>query len=401
MAIFKYKAMNQMGERIEGTYTASSKNEVMEMISSNNYYPLGIEEVIESAKIELSIGKKVKVKDIAIFCRQFYTMLNAGVTINSALNILSTQLTNKKLREVTAKMEEEVKKGQTLSESMREHKNVFPDILISMVETGEISGNLDGVLLRMSSHFEKEFKINNKVKSAMMYPAIVSGVAVIVVTGLLIFIVPTFINMFKSSGTELPLLTRMVLGLSDIVTNYGIFILIGLAIIVFFISRYFKTVNGKIISSKIKLSIPILKTLNKKVITSRFTRTLATLLSSGVSLVQSIEIVSTVVGNQLAQDALIKVKEDITKGEGLASAIKKCDLFPSMLHSMIMIGEEAGTLDDILNKTADFYDEELETSIQQATSMIEPLLIVIMGVVIGIGVIGLMMPMFDMFNTIK
>lgn len=400
MAIFKYKAMNQKGERIEGTYTAASRDEVMNMISANNYYPLGIEEVIESTKIELSLFERVKVRDISIFCRQLYTMLNAGVSVNNALNILSNQITNKKLKNVVINLEERVKKGETLSEAMNEHSNVFPALLISMVEAGEMSGNLDGVFDRMAVHFEKETKINNKVKSAMIYPTILAIVAVVVVIILLAFVMPTFIKMFADSGVELPLVTKILLGASNALRNYGlVFFIIFIAISVF-LFRYKQTEKGKIFISKTKLSVPILKTLNKKIITSRFTRTLSTLLSSGIGIVQAIEVVSSVVGNKIAQQVLYEVREDLVKGEGLSNSIKKSDLFPPMLSSMIMIGEESGSLDDILNKTADFYDEELEVAVQTATALLEPLLIVVMGLVMGLIVIAIMLPMFSMYNMI-
>ncbi|MDD7795768.1 type II secretion system F family protein [Clostridium sp. 'White wine YQ'] len=400
MPNYRYKAMNQKGERLQGTYKAESEDEVINMISANNYYPLLVEEIQEGTKIELSSFEKVKTKDIAVFCRQFYTMLNAGVTINRSLHILSMQLTNKKLKESVGNIEEEVKKGQTLSEAMKMQGNIFPNLLVSMIETGEVSGNLDSVFLRMSTHYEKENKINNKVKSAMIYPAVLSVVAVVVVVVLLTFIMPTFIDLFTQSGAELPIPTKILLAISGGLRNYGLIIIFIVASIGFLIRYYFRSEAGQLTSSKIKLSLPILKTLNQKIIVSRFTRTLATLLSSGVTLVQALEVVSSVVGNKVAEEILNKVRESVIKGEGLANSISENSIFPPMLSSMIMIGEESGSLDDILNKTADFYDEELETAVQRATAMLEPLLIVVMGVVIGFIIISIMLPMFSMYNNI-
>lgn len=399
MPNYKYKAMNKKGDRIEGTYDAESRDEVINMISANNYYPLNVEEVKEGTKIEINFFNRVKIKDISIFCRQFYTMLNAGVSVNACLNILANQLENKKLKEAVTKVEEQVKKGETLSESMREQKGIFPPLLVNMVETGEFSGNLDSVLLRMSTHFEKETKINNKIKAAMMYPAVVSVVAITVLFALLIFVMPTFIDMFKQNGVTLPLITRMVLGLSTGLTKYGIFIAIAIGGIIFGIRYYLKTEGGQLKASKLKLSLPVLKGLNQKIITSRFTRTLSTLLASGVSLIQALEVISSVVGNKVAEEALVRVKENVIKGDGLAKSIEETKLFPAMLTSMIMIGEESGALDDILNKTADFYDEELEAAIQAATGLLEPLLIVIMGICMGVGIISIMMPMFNMYSN--
>ncbi|WP_238884237.1 type II secretion system F family protein [Clostridium sp. YIM B02551] len=400
MPNYRYKAMNQKGERLQGTYKAESEDEVINMISANNYYPLLVEEIQEGTKIQLFSFEKVKTKDIAVFCRQFYTMLNAGVTINRSLHILSMQLTNKKLKESVGNIEEEVKKGQTLSEAMKMQGSIFPNLLVSMIETGEVSGNLDSVFLRMSTHYEKENKINNKVKSAMIYPAVLSVVAVVVVVVLLTFIMPTFIDLFTQSGAELPTPTKILLAISGGLRNYGLIIIFIVIIIGFSIRSYFKSEAGQLTSSKIKLSLPVLKTLNQKIIVSRFTRTLSTLLSSGVTLVQALEVVSSVVGNKVAEDILSKVRESVIKGEGLANSISESSIFPPMLSSMIMIGEESGSLDDILNKTADFYDEELETAVQRATALLEPLLILVMGVVIGFIIISIMLPMFNMYNNI-
>lgn len=399
MPNFKYKAMNENGDRLQGTYAADSRDEVMDMISANNYYPLLVEEIQQGTTINLSIFDRVTTKDIAIFCRQFYTMLDAGVSINSSLNILARQLPNKKLKEVLSKVEDNVKKGETLSESMKLQGKVFPDLLISMVETGEMSGNLDSVMLRMSTHFEKENKINNKIKGAMVYPAVLSVLAVSVVTILLTFVMPTFIDMFTQSGVVLPLPTRILLAISGALSKHGLIILLIVVLIVLGLRYYFKSDSGQLFISKFKLTFPVLKGLNQKIIVSRFTRTLSTMLSSGVSLVQALETVSEVVGNKIAQDKLLEIREELIKGEGLSKPIEESKIFPPMLASMIKIGEESGSLDDILNKTADFYDEEVETTIQTTTALIEPLLLVLMGGVVGFIVISMMLPMFTMYNN--
>ncbi|GFZ32517.1 type II secretion system protein F [Clostridium zeae] len=399
MPNFKYKAMNENGDRLQGTYSADSRDEVMDMISANNYYPLLVEEIQQGTTINLSIFDRVSTKDIAIFCRQFYTMLDAGVSINSSLNILARQLPNKKLKEVLSKVEDNVKKGETLSESMKLQGKVFPDLLISMVETGEMSGNLDSVMLRMSTHFEKENKINNKIKGAMVYPAVLSVLAVSVVTVLLTFVLPTFIDMFTQSGVELPVPTKILLAISGALSKHGFLILLIIVLIVLGLRYYFKSDSGQLFISKFKLTFPIVKGLNQKIIVSRFTRTLSTMLSSGVSLVQALETVSEVVGNKIAQNKLLEIREELIKGEGLSKPIEESKIFPPMLASMIKIGEESGSLDEILNKTADFYDEEVETTIQTTTALIEPLLLIVMGGIVGFIVISIMMPMFTMYNN--
>ena len=399
MAKFKYRAMSGNGKKIEGNHVANSRDEVVQMITSNGYYPLMIEEVIESTNIELGFGEKVTTKDIAIFCRQLYTMIDAGVSINRALNIMANQLTNKKLRKVTAEIEEDVKKGEMLSAAINKHDDVFPQLLISMVESGEISGNLDTMMLRMSTHFEKENKLNNKIKAAMTYPTILGIVAVCAVMFIMTFVMPTFIEMFESEGVVLPITTKILINISAILQKNFLFIIICIICAIVGFKFYSRTEHGIYTISKLKLHLPIIGELNKKIIVSRFTRTLSTLIASGVSLVHSLPVVAGVLGNKIAEDAINKVREEVTKGEGLSEPIKEAGIFPEMLSSMINIGEETGQLDEILNKTADFYDEEVEQAIQTTTALIEPLLIVVMGLVIGFIVISIMLPMFDMYTA--
>ncbi|WP_127837007.1 type II secretion system F family protein [Clostridium prolinivorans] len=401
MPLYKYKAVNEKGEKIEGTYNGTSKDDVISMISTNNYYPLKIEEINERGKINFEIFNRVTIKDIAVFCRQFYTMLDAGLSINNALHILSEQLTNKKFKETISNIEEEVRKGSTLSEAMKLHNNIFPDLLINMIETGELSGNLDQIMLRMSNHYEKENKINNKVKNAMIYPIILSIISITVISVILIFVMPVFVDMFTNSGVELPLTTKILLGISNGIRENIIIIFLLISIIITLVRYYLKTYNGLLWINKMKLSLPIIKELNQKIIVSRFTRTLSTMLSSGLPLIQSLQIVGQVIGNKLVEDALNTVREKVIKGEGLALPIKETGLFPPMLSSMIGIGEESGALDEILNKTADFYDEELDSAITTFTSMLEPIMIVVMGVIVGFLIISIIQPMFGMYSTIQ
>ena len=400
MKKFKYRAMTKDGERIEGKYEANSKEDVLNMINSNGYYPLKIEEIIESKEIQIDIFDKVKTKDLSIFCRQFYTMLDAGVTIVNALSILSTELPNKKLKAILKEILEDVKKGELLSSSMSKYNKVFPQLLIKMIESGEVSGNMDEMMLRMANHFEKENKINNKVKSAMTYPAVLSVVAVVAVMFIMTFVMPTFIGMFEEEGVDLPFITKLTIGTSKFLSTNVILIVILLVMAIIGFNFYKNTDDGKILLSKLKINTPIIGNLNKKIIVSRFTRTLSTLLSSGVSLVHALPTVAGVLENKVAEEAILKIRENVIRGELLSSSIRENSIFPTMLSSMIKIGEESGSLDDILNKTADFYDEEVEQTIQTTTALIEPLLIVVMGVVIGVIVISIMLPMFNMYTQI-
>lgn len=399
MAKFKYRAMGSEGNKITGDYEAASKDEVIAMITSNGYYPLMVQQIEESTKIEFNLFAKVTTKDIAIFCRQLYTMLDVGVSINKALNIMSGQIENKLLKEAVKDIEERVKKGEMLSEAMKKHQEIFPKLLIAMVQSGEISGNLDTMMLRMSNHYEKDTKINNKIKSAMIYPAVLSLVAVVAIMFIMIYVMPTFIEMFESEGVNLPFTTKMLLGLSGFLSNNLLLILI-LTITIYVLFTYYKrTDQGIYTLSNLKLKLPVIGKLNKKIIVSRFTRTLSTLIASGVSLIHALPVVGEVLGNKVAEDALLKIKEEVVKGSGLSGPIRECGIFPEMLSSMVTIGEETGQLDEILNKTADFYDEEVEQAIIATTSLLEPILIVVMGVIIGFIVISVMLPMFDMYTA--
>ena len=398
MPKFKYRVMNSDGEKVEGSYEADSKDEVIDFISGNGYYPLMIEEISESAKIEINFNSKVKLKDLSVFCRQFYTMLNAGVPILTCLDILSNQIENKKLRQATKEINEEVEKGGVLSDAMRKHKDVFPDLLVSLVASGEASGNLDAIMLRMAIHYEKENKITNKVTGALIYPMILGMVSIGSVVFILTYVMPTFTEIFKQSGTVLPWSTRFLLGLSDGIKNNWIAIIIVIIISAYGLNIFFKSDQGILISSNLKLKLPILKKLNQMIIVSRFTRTLSTLIASGLPLIEALKIVSEVTGNKIAENALLKIRDKVMRGESLYSSMVESEIFPGMLYSMVKIGEETGSLDDILNKTADFYDDELDSIIQTSVALMEPILIVVMGLVIGFMVMSIMMPMFDSYT---
>lgn len=402
MPLFEYKAVSQTGENINGRYNAKDRNEIMQMLRSKSYHPVLIKEVSEGTDIsKLKLFNKIKAKDIAIFARQFYAMLNAGVTIIQCLDILRQQTEKPYFREVIEKVYESVQKGSTLSEAMKEHQSVFPGLFISMVEAGEASGNLDVIMDRMATHYEKETKIQNKIQSAMTYPIILAVVSVVVVIFMLVSILPTFLNMFEGSDVPLPAPTRLLLTISNALQRYWYLFILGIIVIVYFIRRYIQTAGGRRQFDWLKLKIPIIKNTVTKVCTSRFTRTLSTLLASGIPLLQSMEIVSKIVGNQVIADGILSVKEDMRKGYDLAGPIQRLGLFPPMVHSMIRIGEESGALDDVLKKTADFYDDEVEVSITKMTTMLEPIMIIFMAIIIGFLVIAMYLPMMDMMQTIQ
>ncbi|BDU93230.1 type II secretion system F family protein [Clostridium perfringens] len=401
MAIFKYKAINSEGQRIEGSQSADSESQIREMLLSNQYYPLSIEKENSKSKKSFSFNSKVKLKDIAVFCRQFYVMLDSGLSIGKALNILIEQCEKPKLREALIGVNGELKRGETLASSMRKRKDVFPNLLTSMIDAGERSGNLDIILKRMAEYYEKETKIRGKIKSAMIYPIVLGVVAIIAITFILTFVMPTFVQMFEENNVDLPMSTKMVLETSKVLGKYGIIIFLILVTAIILLGKYLKSEEGQYKLSSINLKIPVIKKLTQKIIVSRFTRTMGIVSSSGMSLVTSIEIVASVVGNKIAEKELLKVKEKVLKGEGLGDSIMNIKIFPPMLASMVKIGEEAGSLDSILDKTADFYDDELEREIKTATALIEPSMIVLMGIIIGFLLISILTPMFKMYNSIS
>ena len=400
MANFKYKAINSEGQRIEGSQSADSESQVREMLLSNQYYPLSIEKENSKSKKSFSFNSKVKLKDIAVFCRQFYVMLDSGLSIGKALNILIEQGEKPKIREALIGVNGDLKRGETLANSMRKRKDVFPNLLTSMIDAGERSGNLDIILKRMAEYYEKETKIRGKIKSAMIYPIVLGVVAIIAITFILTFVMPTFVQMFEENNVDLPTSTKMVLGTSKMLGKYGIIIFLILVTAIILLGKYLKSEEGQYKLSVINLKIPVIKKLTQKIIVSRFTRTMGIVSSSGMSLVTSLEIVASVVGNKIAEKELLKVKEKVLKGEGLGDSIMKIKIFPPMLASMVKVGEEAGSLDSILDKTADFYDDELEREIQTATALIEPSMIVLMGIIIGFLLISILTPMFKMYNSI-
>lgn len=403
MPLYRYKAITQAGARVEGTQNAQNKNEVIELLRSNNQLPVSIDEVTAVNK-ELdmfSSFKRVNTKDIAVFCRQFYTMLNAGVTILSSLDILKQQSESKKLKHIVEEVYESVQRGMTLSESMKMHPKDFPELLINMVAVGEVTGNLDEIMDRLATHFEKENRMSNKVKSAMIYPMVLLVVALSVVTFLLVFVMPTFVGMFTSSGVELPLPTRILLAISNVLTQYGLFVFLGIVGAVFGIKTLAQSPEGKVFVDQMKLTLPVVRGVTQKVITTRFTRTLATLMASGVPLIQAIEVISRVVGNKVVEKDLIHAINELKKGVSLSVPIRDMGHFPPMVHYMINIGEESGSIDDIMNRTANYYDEELDTALTRMVALMEPLMIVFMAVVVGGIAVAMVMPMFDMMGIVN
>lgn len=400
MAKFKYRAQTPNGEKINGVYEAPSERDVVAMMTSNGYYPLLVEKVVESPDIQLGNLDKVGLEDIAIFCRQFYTMLHAGVNLNVALGILATELPNKKLRQATANVTERINKGESLSQAMSEESKVFPPLLISMIEVGETTGNLDAIMLRMANQYVKDNKINKKIQSTMIYPAILGTVAIAVVIFLLTYILPTFLTIFTDNGVEIPWTTKLLIAISDFLTQNAITLILAIGLSIVAVKIFGRTPKGELTFAKLKLKFPIVKALTNKIIVARFTRTLSVLTASGIPIMQALDLSSSVVKNKIIEAKIIGIRERVAKGDGFADAIRDSEAFPSMLTSMVKIGEETGAIDDILDKTAEFYEEELEHQIQVTVALVEPIMILVMAAIIGFIIIAIMTPMFEMYGSL-
>lgn len=398
------KEVDVTGKILQTTYRAENKEELIQMIRAKGNTPIKVEEEAPKGQDIGSMAlfdKKVKAKDISIFCKQLYVMLHAGMPLMNALDVLYHQTEHKTVQKTVRDMAISVQKGDILSVSMKKHPKVFPSLLVNMVESGELTGNLDSVLERMSTHYTKENHINSKVKGAMVYPAVLAVLSISVVIFMITFILPTFTGMFTASGVPLPGVTQLLLDISDSIRRFWYIYLVVIFGISFLFRRFLKSTPGKRAFDNFVNRIPGVRTQVAKIATSRFTRTLATLLASGIPIIQALHTSASVTTNMVVIDGMEKVTEDIKKGSTLHVLLKKIDLFPPMMVSMVGIGEESGALEDMLDRAADYYDEELEAAIQRLVQLLEPMMILVMAVMIGFIVIAMLLPMFDMLQTVQ
>jgi len=401
MAVFEYQAKSISGDLIKDKIDAADKDTVKATLIGRGYYPVYIKNYKKGLNIDLADMKKVSIKDIAIFCRQFSFVISSGIPILRAIEIAKGQCDNKKLKGILHQVYEDVQIGRSFSEAMGKHKDM-PRMLVHMIEAGEASGTLDAIMVRMADYYDKEYKQRQKIKQAMTYPACICVVAIAVVTLLVVKIIPQILGSLVSAGsTKIPLPTRIIMGLSKFLAHNGIYVLIGLIVLIVTINIYVKSSKeAQEALDKIKISMPIFGKINKKLITSRFARTFSTLMSSGVSIIDSIQIAANVVNNAVINKVLMSSVDSIKKGESLGDTLEKKKTFPLMLTQMIKIGEESGTLDSILDKTAEFYDGEVEAATAQLTAMIEPAIIVLLAIVVGFIVVSVMLPIFSMYDVV-
>jgi type IV pilus assembly protein PilC len=346
-------------------------------------------------------GGGVKDKDLAIYTRQFSTMVDAGLPIAQCLAILGEQSESPTLRGVTTKIAREVEGGATLGDSFRRFPKTFDDLFINMIQVGESGGVLDVVLQRLSGYIEKAAALKRKVKSAMVYPLTIISVAVLVIIFMMTFVIPTFAQMFKSMGAQLPLPTRIVLWISEFTQRYVLLIIAGIVAFIFAIRKYYSTEGGSMTIDSLMLKVPVVGMLIRKVAVARFTRTLGTLISSGVPILEALRITARSAGNRVVERAVLQARAAVTAGRTLTEPLKASPVFPPMVVHMISVGENTGALDQMLGKIADFYDDEVDTAVSALTSLLEPLMIVFLGVIVGGLVVAMYLPIFRMVTLIK
>ena len=363
--------------------------------------PISVEEkVMGSKEITLFQSKKIKLKDISLFCKQMSVMLNSGIPLNNAVDILEQQTDAKNLKASLKVISKSLKEGSQLSKAMLDQEGMFPDLLIRMVQAGEKTGKLDAVLEKMSEHYNKELKTSRQIRGAMIYPAVLAFLAVAAVLALLYIVIPSFSGIFEQSGMDMPLPTRIVLAASNFVRSYW-YILFGVTgILVFLFLRYRSTEAGRYQLDRLKLWLPVIKGPMQKIVTARFASTLAILTSAGIPLVEAIESAAATTNNAVVIEKMKIANEGLQKGERLTGMITATGLFPPMMLSMVKIGEESGSLESMLIKTSDYYEEELETAIKQLLSLLEPAMIIVMGVIIGGIVASVMLPMFELAHAV-
>jgi type IV pilus assembly protein PilC len=401
MVVYQWSGKTQKGLIESGEITASTKEDVIAILGKRKIVPTLITEKPKKGGIA-RLGGKIKDKDIVVFTRQFSTMINAGLPLVQALEILATQVENKSFGRTITQIKTDVESGLTFADALRKHPKVFSELYVNMVAAGEAGGVLDTILNRLAAYIEKAMKLKKKVKGAMVYPAVVTAVAVLVIVIIMLFVVPTFSKMFIQLGGTLPLPTRMVIGLSNFIAGIGgLITLIVMIAAVVFIVQFRKTEKGKKISDSILLKVPIVGTLLRKVAVAKFTRTLGTLVSSGVPILDCLEITAKTSGNKVVEYSILDVRKEVVGGKTLADPIKKAKVFPPMVTHMVAVGESTGALDAMLSKISDFYDDEVDAAVSNLTAMMEPVLMIFLGTTVGFIVVAMYLPIFKLITLIK
>ena len=400
MPVYKWEGKTGKGAVKKGEMESPSEAAVRIHLRQQNIIPTKISSKGKEIHIPSPFKKKVKQKSVAIFTRQLATMIDAGLPLVQSLEILSSQQETKTFKDVLRGIKEDVEGGSTFAGALKKHPATFNDLYTNLVVAGEEGGILDNILNRLASYIEKSEALKKKVKSALVYPATIVAVAVIVVMILMIFVIPIFEQMFKSAGNTLPLPTLIVVTISKMIKKYVLIVIPALILFFYLFKKYYQTQNGKSVIDRIVLKLPVFGMLIRKIAVARFSRTLGTLVSSGVPILDGLTIVSRTAGNKTIETAILNARASIREGETIAEPLGRSSIFPPMVIQMISVGESTGALDSMLSKIAEFYEEEVDVAVSNLTSLLEPLLMCFLGVVIGGVVIAMYLPIFNMASAV-
>ena len=401
MPIYLWEGKNKKKETQKGEMDAPNEEAVRSNLHRLRITPVKIKKKPKDLFENIAfLQPNVKEKDVIIFARQFSTMIDAGLPIIQCLNILFSQQENKTFQRMLKEIKESVESGTTLAESLIKYPKIFDNLFVNMIAAGEAGGILDTILKRLAGYMEKAARLKKQVKGAMIYPAITLAVAAIVVAVLLVFVIPVFEKMFQDFGGQLPAPTQLVVNLSNFVKSKIFYIIGALIIFIFAFKKYYSTEKGQVVVDRVSLKLPVFGILLRKVAVAKFTRTMGTMLSSGVAILEALDIVAKTAGNKIIEMAINNVRAGITEGRTMAEPLAESGVFPAMVCQMIAVGESTGALDAMLEKIADFYDEEVDQAVENLTSMIEPFMLVFLGVVVGGMVIAMYLPIFTMAQNI-
>lgn len=402
MSTYSYLALEPTGSRAKGELDGDNADAVSDLLRQRGMIPLTVDLKRAAWNLEIKIFERVKARDMVIFSRQFATMISSGMTVLRALSVLELQTENDKFKEVLAQVRTDVEGGASLSEAMEQHPRVFSRLFVALVHAGEIGGILEDALERAADQLEKDDKLKRAVKSALIYPTVVISFALIVVLALVAFIVPVFAGVLKDFGGKMPAITKVTIGLSHAVTGYWWAGIIVVAVTIFLVRRYVRTEQGRRNKDKFFLKLPLkIGGIVQKVAIARWSRTLGTLAAAGVPLLQAVEITGRTSGNSVVEDVMTEVSESIRRGGTLAAPLREAPVFPPMVSHMVGVGEETGDLDAMLSKVADFYEDEVDAAVKGLMSILEPVLIVVIGAAVGFIVISMYLPLFAVYDSIK
>jgi type IV pilus assembly protein PilC len=403
MGKFAWQGSTRSGQVMKGEMEAPSIEAVQAQLRRQGIAPGNIKERGKGLDMELKIPgfePKITTKDLVVFTRQFATMIDAGLPLVQCLDILGKQQDNKTFKKILINVKEDVESGSTFADALKKHPKAFDELYVNLVAAGEIGGILDTILNRLAAYIEKAMKLKKKVKSAMTYPATIVGIAIIVIAVILVFVIPSFEKMFADFGGELPAPTQIVINLSNFIQDYILVIIGFIVALIWILKRIYRTPKGRLQMDTLFLKLPIMGILIRKVAVAKFTRTLGTMISSGVPILDGLAIVAKTAGNKVVEKAIYQVAQSISEGKTIAEPLEKSGVFPPMVCQMIAVGEQSGSIDTMLNKIADFYDDEVDDAVGNLTAMMEPLLMLFLGTTVGGLVIAMYLPIFKLAGTV-